>query len=145
MLSQPAEAKRRSGWPGPLAETSDPGGAAGDHDSAIAPTGCAPSICEHRARMRLRPVKPGLLTNRTHKHVARRVALSLPSAASWLATMLRLAANWCAPLICTHHDMCASRAEESLLYGQHLRNMVRLKLTTSALPFPGEGFSQGRA
>ncbi len=45
MLSQPADAKRRSGCPGPLAETSEPGGAAGDHDTAIAPTGCAFSIC----------------------------------------------------------------------------------------------------
>lgn len=44
-LSQPAEARRRTGCPGALEATSEPLGAAGDQETAVAPTGCAPSIC----------------------------------------------------------------------------------------------------
>lgn len=48
VLSQPAEARRRTGWPGALEPTSEPLGAAGDQEMAVAPMGCAPSICRRR-------------------------------------------------------------------------------------------------
>lgn len=44
-LSQPADASRRTGCPGAWDDTRAPLGAAGDQDTEVAPTGCAPSIC----------------------------------------------------------------------------------------------------
>ena len=49
VLSHPEDAKRFSTGPGPLAATSEPGGGAGDHDTAVAPGGCALSTCLHNA------------------------------------------------------------------------------------------------
>ena len=45
MLSQPPETKRLTGAPGPLADSALPLGAAGAHDTEVAPRVCAPSIC----------------------------------------------------------------------------------------------------
>jgi hypothetical protein len=44
-LSQPAEARRRTGCPGAWLETRAPLGAAGDQETAVQPMGCAPSSC----------------------------------------------------------------------------------------------------
>lgn len=43
-LSQPPETKRLTGAPGPFAERRLPLGAAGAHDTEVAPRVCAPSI-----------------------------------------------------------------------------------------------------
>ncbi len=45
VLSQPAVAKRATGCTGGLLDTRDPGGAAGDQDTAVQPTLCA-STCK---------------------------------------------------------------------------------------------------
>ena len=47
VLSAPEEAKRISGCPGPLADTNEPAGAAGAHETAVTPKGCAFGTCIH--------------------------------------------------------------------------------------------------
>jgi hypothetical protein len=45
LLSQPLVANRLTKGPGALADTSDPTGTAGAHDTAVTPMGCVPGSC----------------------------------------------------------------------------------------------------
>ena len=63
--SHPEVAKRFSAWGEPFTDTSDPGAAAGAHDTPVAPTGWAFSICTCiRGRHAMQQGLIGLATNR---------------------------------------------------------------------------------
>ena len=59
-LSQPQVTSRLSGCVAPLAETSEPAGVAGAHETAFAPTECAASICLHTPDQRELRAQGGL-------------------------------------------------------------------------------------